>query len=177
RYRKTQVSCKEDSTMHNHARLLIATALPSLLGMTIPLGTASAQVDAAPDRAAAADLFRRGLALMKQGKYPDASPKFEASHRPDPSCAALINLGDCYQKVGRTASAWGAYREASDLARKYTDENRIKLAESRASPLESQLPRLEIVVVADRDVRAYEIRRDRKDGEPGPPVTPAPLRP
>src|SRR5262249_26934036 len=69
RYRKTQVSCKEDSTMHNHARLLIATALPSLLGMTIPLGTASAQVDAAPDRAAADDLFRRGLALMKQGKY------------------------------------------------------------------------------------------------------------
>src|SRR5262249_49806900 len=103
--------------------------------------------------------------------------KFEASHRLEASFGALMNMGDCYLALGRTASAWAAFREGGDLARKQADRNRARIAEARSTPLEPRLARLVIIVQADEDVGSYEVRRDGQPVDPAVLGTPIPVDP
>ena len=59
------------------------------------------------NKAAAEALFSEGRSLASAGKCDEAIPKFQASQKLDPGIGTLLNLADCYEKVGRTASAWG----------------------------------------------------------------------
>ena len=53
---------------------------------------------------------------MDAGDYTAACPLLERSHSLDPSSGTLLNLGDCQEHLGRTASAWRAFTEARALA-------------------------------------------------------------
>jgi hypothetical protein len=75
-----------------------------------------------------------------------ACPKFEASLKLDPGLGAILNLADCYEKNGQTASAWAEFREASAAARASGSKDREDLARQRAAALEPKLSRLTIVV-------------------------------
>lgn len=116
--------------------------LPAALVLAAP----GAQAQSAGDKAAAEALFSDGRKLMAESKYAEACPKFEASLKLDPGLGAMLNLADCYEKNGQTASAWAEFREASAAARASGSKDREDLARQRAAALEPKLSRLTIVV-------------------------------
>jgi hypothetical protein len=94
--------------------------------------------------AAAEQLFEQARQLFDQGDYVAACPRFEASLKLDPALGTLLNLATCYEKLGKTASAWGHYREVIALATKAGDTVRIQIARERTKALEPTLPKLTI---------------------------------
>ena len=135
-----------------------ATAFAVLLILLAASPDASAQSTA--DKAVAESLFREARDLMAAHKYSEACRKFEASHKLDPAAGTALNLGDCFEQDGRTASAWGAFREAEDLARRTGDPAREVEARRRHGALESKLVRLRIDVPGQSRVQGLVVRRD-----------------
>ncbi len=83
-------------------------------------------------------VFEEGRALAKNGEYEAAARKFLEAHMMEPSVGALLNLGDCYEKVGRFASARTRFLEAMRLAGA-SDPARAAEAKARASKLDAQI--------------------------------------
>src|SRR5258706_15050741 len=109
----------------------------SLVLATGFLFTAAARAEpTSSDKAAAEGLFGDARRLMADGKFAEACPKLEASQRLDPGVGALLNLGDCYEQYGRTASAWVEVREAASAARAGGSTDREAVARGRATALE-----------------------------------------
>ncbi len=108
---------------------------------------------------AAEALFDEGRSLVAKGQFAEACPKFEASEQLDPGLGTLLNLAECYEKLGKTASAWAEYREAIPLARASGSRSRQDLATQRAAALESRLSTLTIHASAS-DATGMEIHRD-----------------
>lgn len=98
----------------------------------------------AGNKAAAEALFEEGRSLMQKQQYQEACSKFEASQNLDSGLGTLMLLSDCYEKTGRTASAWATFREAAAMARGKGDVEREKVARVRADALEPNLARLVI---------------------------------
>jgi tetratricopeptide (TPR) repeat protein len=92
----------------------------------------------ATNRAAAEALFNDARQLVSQGKYAEACPKFAESNRLDPATGTLLNLADCYEKVGKTASAWAAFTEVASMA----NDSRAQFARGRAAALLPTLAKL-----------------------------------
>lgn len=111
------------------------------------------------DKAAAEALFDQGKKLMGQKKYADACPKFAESLRLDAGIGTMLYLADCYEKSGKTASAWAQFREAAAIASKQGDP-RGRVARDRAQKLEPKLAKLVVVVPSESDVAGLEVTRD-----------------
>ena len=120
------------------------------------LGAAPARAD---DAAGAEVLFQEARKLMEAGKYADACPKFAASEKLGPAVGTLLNLADCLQQNGQTASAWTRFVEAQNAAHRANRPDREKLARDRASALEPKLARMTITV-ADGATAGLEVKRD-----------------
>ncbi len=106
---------------------------------------AGAPVWAGPAEQAAADvLFNDAQKLIKEGRVAEACPKLAEAHKLDPTPGTLLNLGDCYERIGKTASAYGTFDEAEVLAKKNNDPSRAKEAEKRKGLV---LPKLVKVVI------------------------------
>ena len=118
---------------------------------------------ASQSKAAAEALFDQGKQLLEQKKYDEACPKFEQSQQIDPGIGTLLYLGECYEKAGRTASAWATFREAASAARAAGQARRQKIGEERAKLLEGKLSRLSINVPQTSLVEGLKVTRD---GEP-----------
>ena len=69
------------------------------------------------------ELFRQGVLLMKSDNCPEAIVQFQRSQELDPSGATLLNLATCYVRLGRTGSAWRAYRQAAEAAKSEGDDD------------------------------------------------------
>src|SRR5579884_1988678 len=106
-------------------------------------GVAAAQ--SKDDLARADALFNAGKALTDAGQYTDACAKFAESKRLAPGLGVTLYLADCYEHVGRIASAWTEFRSAEGLARERNDK-RADVARERAQSLEARLSRLTIVI-------------------------------
>lgn len=106
--------------------------------------TLSPRVAHAGDKALAESLFEAGRSLMQQKKFTEACPKFEESQRQDPSPGTLLNLGECYEGLGKTASAWAEYKAAATMAQTMGRSAQEKAALERAARLEKTLSKLEI---------------------------------
>ncbi|MBL8721450.1 MAG: hypothetical protein JNL79_36015 [Myxococcales bacterium] len=115
------------------------------------------------DPAGAQVLFDEGQKLVASGDYPSACPKFAASHRLEPAIGTLINLADCYEHVGKLASAWARYLDAATMAERAGQPARAKKAREHAKALEPRLCKLIIVV---EGVGYAEVRRDEFVIEP-----------
>jgi hypothetical protein len=111
--------------------------------------------------AAAEALFKQGRDLMGAGKHDEACRKFEASQQLEPGLGTMLNLAECYEKTGRTASAWAEYRKAIPLARAAGSKARQDLATERAQALEPRLSTMTIRAVGGEAAGAQlEVRRD-----------------
>lgn len=131
------------------------------LALATPFVGSNALAQTSNDKAAAEALFVEGRRLMEAGRYLDACPKFEASQRLDPGVGTMLNLAECYEKSGRTASAWAEFREVISAARAAESKEREALARERASALESKLTRLTIALSPEATgIPGIEVRRD-----------------
>jgi hypothetical protein len=122
--------------------------------------SSAAGAQTAVDQPTAEALFTAGRRLLAQGKYPEACSKFEESQRLDPAIGTLLNLGDCYEKSGKTASAWVKFREATEVAHRAGDSRREKTASQRVSVLEKRLSTLIIGVPQEAEVPGLVVKRD-----------------
>lgn len=131
------------------------------LALASPFVSSVAVAESSGDKAAAEALFVEGRKLMEAGRYVDACPKFEASQRLDPGVGTMLNLAECYEKSGRTASAWAEFREVISAARAAESKEREALARERAAALENKLSRLTIALSPEATgIPGIEIRRD-----------------
>ena len=115
---------------------------------TLVCGESSARLAHADgdDRTVYADfLFTEGVRLMKEDHCAEAIPKFLSSNRLDVSSASLMNLGTCYARIGRTASAWHSYREAAVVAETEHDSALKEQALDAISQLTPRLTKLRIL--------------------------------
>jgi hypothetical protein len=129
-------------------------ALAAALAVAPWVGHAGAQTDPVAARV----LFSDARNLTAQGKYDQACPKFEESQRLDPGIGTLFNLADCWEHVGRTASAWGRFLDVAAQAKMAGQADREKVARERAAMLEPKLSRLTIEVPSKE--AGLEVRRD-----------------
>jgi hypothetical protein len=90
--------------------------------------------------------FSEGVAGMDQGRYTEACPKLEESQRLAPASGTLLNLADCYEHLGRTASAWRTFSSAAELAHTAGKLEREQVARQRADALLPALPKLVVAV-------------------------------
>jgi tetratricopeptide (TPR) repeat protein len=107
------------------------------------VGRAAAAYAGGPEAAAAEAAFDKGRELMKSGLYTEACAAFDQSERLDPQIGTLYNLAGCWEKVGKLASAWTAYRE---VAQRDTNATRRGAADEHARALLPRLPKLVINV-------------------------------
>jgi hypothetical protein len=130
------------------------------------------------NKAAAEALFIDGRNLMAQGRQAEACPKFEASQKLEPGIGTMLNLAQCYEATGRTASAWAQYREAIPLARAAASPERENFATERSKALESRLSTLTIRAMGGgADGVALSVRRDGVSVDPAELGTPIPVDP
>lgn len=136
-----------------------------LIGCLVALGSGHAAAQAsASDKASAEALFDSALKAMKEGRFTEACPKLENSQRIDPGVGTLLYLAECYEKVGRTASAWATFREAASEAEASGQSKRAKAARDRIAKLEPQLAYLTIEVAeSTRTLPGLKVRRDGAD--------------
>lgn len=116
------------------------------IALSAAIGTWGSSAWAQTDSAAARALFAEGRQLMTAEKYSDACPKFEESLRLDPGMGTQFNLAHCWEKIGRTASAWAMFLDVAAAARAGNQPQREAAAKERAAALEPKLTRLRIVV-------------------------------
>lgn len=109
------------------------------------------RVQPAPDDAQRAkqveaeQLFLRAAARIDIKDYEVASTLLERSQALDPSSGTLLNLGECYEQRGLTASAYAAFSAARELAVQTGRTDRAEVAEVRVKRLLPTLRRLTII--------------------------------
>ncbi len=123
------------------SRVVIAACAALLAAMG---GRAKAESEG-PNPAAQA-LFDEGKRLMGEKNYAQACPKLEESNRLAPGAGTKFNLGECYERQGRTASAWATFLSAAAQTRAAGQREREKAARERAALLDAKLSRLAIAV-------------------------------
>jgi hypothetical protein len=134
-------------------------ALVALVGGAILALPASAHAQSRDDVGRADALFNAAKALVDAGQYTDACAKFAESKRLAPGIGVTMYLADCYEHIGRTASAWTEFRSAEGLARERNDK-RTELARAHAEGLEPKLLRLTISVAPTVPRAGLQVLRD-----------------
>lgn len=138
-------------------------AVSLLIAMGTVAGSGDAAAQSSDQKAAAEMLFNDARRAMDAGQYTGACAKLEQSQDIDPSVGTLGWLARCYEKLGKTATAWATYRSASSFAQQRGDTGRKALADERASALEPVLSRLELDTSAVAQLAGIAIARN---GEP-----------
>jgi hypothetical protein len=114
----------------------------------------------ADDRATAQELFARGRELMASGRVEEACSKFAACAELTPTAGVRLNLGECYARLGRPASAWTWYAEALTVAERAGDTAAAEIARTRQRDLQPRLAY--ITVTASEAAPGIDLSRDGK---------------
>jgi hypothetical protein len=151
--------------MRTRSALLAASLL---FIASLPVTSARAQTPPPPQppsatdaRALAETLFFTARGMMEAGRYAEACGKLSESYRLDAAPGTLLNLAVCNEKIGKTASAWGEFRDSLADARRMNRPDREKLATEHIAALEPDLSYLAITVPPlVRVIRGIEIVRN-----------------
>jgi hypothetical protein len=133
------------------------------VGFTLGLVLAASVARAQPkgQSSEAETLFNNARDLMSQQRFADACPMLSRSNQLMPAVGTALNLGVCSEKLGRSASAMLAYKEALDLAEQMgpSEKKRVQMARERITALEPKLVKLRIAV--DRaNPTTIQVKRD-----------------
>lgn len=160
-------------------RCLLATILFASAAVSTASTPARAQTSA-QDSAVAQSLYDQGRKLAAQNNYTEACPKLEESQRLDPTAVTQFWLADCYEHVGRTASAWSSFLDLAAAARRNGGpkaEEREKVAKDRANAIAPKLTQLVISVPDAVKVPGLVIKRDGEAVHSGQWGSPVPVDP
>jgi serine/threonine-protein kinase len=113
---------------------------------------------------------------MDAREYEAACPLLERSHTLDPSSGTVLNLGDCYEQRGMTASAYRAFEEARELSNRTGRTDRAEIAGLRKKRLEPLLRQLIIVPPKDHSA-SLVVYLDGKPLAPSSWYVPVPIDP
>ncbi len=117
----------------------------ALLACTLSLGSlAMAGEPSKEDVKKAEELFALGNKLMKDDKLTEACTAYEQSMKLAPATGTAINVAECHEAQGRTASAYSDWLEAGRLAEQKNKPDKAKKAKERAAALNERLSTLEI---------------------------------
>lgn len=149
------------------SRVVSITTLVSLLVPMVP-NLARAQEGAPTSRTGgesaserAEQLYEQGKSLAAAGNYASACPLFEESQRLEPAIGTQFNLADCYERVGRRASALALFREVIRVAQMSGKQERQRAAEDRARSLQGNVRR--IVITVDSLLGEQHVRVDGRE--------------
>lgn len=142
-----------------------AVAVLTFVASTQVACFANAEPATGASKAAADALFAEGRALTAQGKHAEACEKFAESERFEPSAGTSLNLGECHERLGRTASAYGAFGDAKRLAALRQDTERENYAAGRRAALEPHLSKIALSI--PKQVPGVQIFLDGKALGPG----------
>jgi hypothetical protein len=146
----------------------------SALGLLLVAGAANADPSTA-QKAMASQFFDDADKLFASGKIAEACPKYAESQRLDPQLGTMLHLADCYEKAGKTASAWATFKDAAEIAAQRRDGRETK-ARSRIADLEGKLPKL-VVTVPVTAPPSVDIRQDGEIVSSAAWGTPVPVDP
>ena len=111
-------------------------------------------------RALATQLFDQARALLADGNAALACPRFAESQRLDPSPGTLLNLANCHEVEGKTASAWTELNEALAVAEREGQTERAAFAQQHIAALVPRLSRLVVVLPPELGAVDVELTRD-----------------
>jgi hypothetical protein len=97
----------------------------------------------ADDTAEAQRLFEEALALLDQNRAHQACPKLEQSLELDPGVGTQFQLADCYERIGKRATAYRLFGEVAQRCAALAAPEHEQLALQRKATLQSQLQYLE----------------------------------
>jgi serine/threonine-protein kinase len=165
-----RTSMPETCTPRRRAPAILAASL----SIAVMLGQGTARA-AATDVAAAQGLFDNARTLMKAGQYAQACPKLEESQRLDHSASTEFQLADCYEHVGRAASAWALFLQVASESRAKGNADAERIAHDRAGKLAPKLAHLTVTVPAATRVGGLQVKRDDEVVGDGQWATPVPV--
>jgi tetratricopeptide (TPR) repeat protein len=93
-------------------------------------------------------LFREGRELLLAGKNAEACVRFEKSQAVDRALGTLLNLADCHESMGKTATALSDFQEAARWGESTGQKERSKVAKQRVEALMRRVPHLKVVAPA-----------------------------
>ncbi len=125
------------------------------------LVAAPARAQSAAERAQAQLLFDSARGLMREGKTAQACDAFAQSQQLEPTIGTQLNLAVCYEKLGKTASAWINFTQLQATARRSGQPERAEFAKKAADALAPKLSKVKIDVDASAEGLAVTL-----DGEP-----------
>jgi hypothetical protein len=123
--------------------------------LTVLSGSAASAND---DAVIARALFQEGRRLVSEGQYDQACPHFEKSLKLESGIGTRFNLADCWEHIGRTASAHELFLAVATASRENGQAERERVATQRAEALAPQLSRLQ--VKCDSSVTALRVSRE-----------------
>jgi hypothetical protein len=110
------------------------------------------------NQSAAEALFEEGMKLVDAKNYKDACPKLQQSANYDPAWGTLVNLADCYEKNGQSASAYVWWQNAEAACR---DANQPKYQQTAHDAVARLAPKLaRVKITATTAVDGLTIKRD-----------------
>ncbi len=153
--------------LSSRAAALLAALAVSLAGPALAWGQDSARAE---------ETFQAGHALLAEGKYTEACPKFEESQSQDPASGTLLALAYCQEHSGLLASSWLSYVAAAHLAAREGHSQRQAAAQERAKAMTERYSTLTVVVPAELGkLPSLRVLRDGTELERAAFGTPLPL--
>src|SRR4051812_6541155 len=119
-------------------------------------GHARADADGPEERAT--KLFEQGRALARAGRCAEAVPVFLESVRQAVGIGSMLNLGHCYEELGKTATAYQQFKRTEDAAASRGDARSAE-AHARAEALAPTLSTITTNVI-DKSETELALRLD-----------------
>ena len=100
-------------------------------------------------------LFEEGRTLVERGVYEEGCRRFDQSLKLEPGMGTEFNLADCWERIGRIASAQALFEKVAGSARTRGLRDRERIAHARARALEPRLARLVIDANEQKGLKVF----------------------